>query len=125
MKVIQTLQSEGVTVEVSLLDCGDRDEAKQLLNDCQRLAPLAGIFHLAMVLEDRLILNHVSARDFRMAPCLQCKENARCKQSLQFHAPCTALLCPASNAPAREPVGHLCVGIQHLVPLELPLYQGV
>ena len=55
------LQSEGVLVEVSLLDCGDREEAVQLLADCERIAPLAGIFHLAMVLEDRLIMNHVSS----------------------------------------------------------------
>ncbi|CAL8464659.1 g4194 [Coccomyxa elongata] len=58
MKTVQMLQSEGALVEVSLLDCGDREEAAQLLADCQRIAPLAGIFHLAMVLEDRLILNH-------------------------------------------------------------------
>lgn len=59
MKAIQVLQSVGVTVEVSLLDCGDREEAGKLLDDCQRLAPLGGIFHLAMVLEDRLLMNHV------------------------------------------------------------------
>ncbi|KAK9904717.1 hypothetical protein WJX75_001194 [Coccomyxa subellipsoidea] len=58
MKTVQMLQSEGVLVEVSLLDCGDREEAVQLLADCDRIAPLAGIFHLAMVLEDRLIMNH-------------------------------------------------------------------
>ncbi len=59
MKAIQMLQAEGVTVEVSMLDCVDRAEAVKLLDDCQRLAPLGGIFHLAMVLEDRLLLNHV------------------------------------------------------------------
>ncbi len=64
MKTVQMLQSEGALVEVSLLDCGDREEAAQLLADCQRIAPLAGIFHLAMVLEDRLILNHVRACPF-------------------------------------------------------------
>lgn len=62
------LQSEGALVEVSLLDCGDREEAAQLLADCQRIAPLAGIFHLAMVLEDRLILNHVRARPLFLGP---------------------------------------------------------
>ena len=61
MKTIQTLQSEGVTVEVSLLDCGDRAECAQLVADCERLAPLGGVYHLAMVLEDRLLLKHVRA----------------------------------------------------------------
>jgi len=59
LKTVQMLQSEGCLVEVSLLDCGDRAEAQQLLSDCERIAPIGAIFHLAMVLEDRLIMNHV------------------------------------------------------------------
>ena len=59
MKTIQMLQSEGVTVEVSKLDVAVRSQAEQLVADCERLAPIGGIFHLAMILEDRLILKHV------------------------------------------------------------------
>jgi hypothetical protein len=59
MKTIQMLQSEGVTVEVSKLDVAVKEQAQQLVADCQRLAPIGGIFHLAMILEDRLILKHV------------------------------------------------------------------
>ena len=59
MKTIQMLQSEGVTVEVSTLDVAVRSQAEQLISDCERLAPIGGIFHLAMILEDRLILKHV------------------------------------------------------------------
>jgi fatty acid synthase len=59
LKTIQLLQSEGVTVDVSLLDCADAGEAASLVADCERHAPLGGIFHLAMVLEDRLMLKHV------------------------------------------------------------------
>ena len=59
MKTIQMLQSEGVTVEVSKLDVAVRSEAEQLVSECERLAPIGGIFHLAMILEDRLILKHV------------------------------------------------------------------
>ena len=62
MKTVQLLQSEGVTVEVSLLDCGDAAEAAQLIADCGRLAPVGGIFHLAMALEHPLLLKHVRAR---------------------------------------------------------------
>ena len=54
------LQSEGVTVEVSTLDVAVQAEAQQLMADCARLAPIGGIFHLAMILSDRLILKHVS-----------------------------------------------------------------
>jgi hypothetical protein len=60
MKTIQMLQREGVTVEVSKLDVAVREQAQQLVADCQRLAPIGGIFHLAMILEDRLIFKHVS-----------------------------------------------------------------
>ena len=60
LKTIQMLQSEGVTVEVSTLDVAVRAEAQQLMADSARLAPVGGIFHLAMILSDRLILKHVS-----------------------------------------------------------------
>ena len=58
-KTVQMLRDEGVTVEVSTLDVALRGEAQQLLALCEALAPLGGIFHLAMVLEDRLIAKHV------------------------------------------------------------------
>ena len=64
---MQMLRSEGVTVEVSTLDVAQRSEAQQLLALCEALAPLGGIFHLAMVLEDRLIAKHVSL--FSHLPC--------------------------------------------------------
>ena len=56
---MQLLRDEGVAVEVSTLDVAVRAEAQQLLALCEALAPLGGIFHLAMVLEDRLIAKHV------------------------------------------------------------------
>lgn len=59
MKTIQMLQSEGVRVEVSKLDVAVRSEAEELIGSCERLAPIGAIFHLAMILEDRLILKHV------------------------------------------------------------------
>ena len=58
-KTVQMLRDEGVTVEVFTLDVAVRAEAQQLLALCEALAPLGGIFHLAMVLEDRLIAKHV------------------------------------------------------------------
>ena len=68
MKTIQMLQREGVTVEVSKLDVAVRQQAQQLVADCQRLAPIGGIFHLAMILEDRLILKHVSPPAYQHLP---------------------------------------------------------
>ena len=61
-KTVQMLRDEGVLVEVSTLDVAVRAEAQQLLALCEALAPLGGIFHLAMVLEDRLIAKHVCTK---------------------------------------------------------------
>ena len=61
-KTVQMLRDEGVTVEVSTLDVAERSAAQRLLALCETLAPVGGIFHLAMVLEDRLIAKHVRVR---------------------------------------------------------------
>lgn len=52
----------GSQVEVSLLDVGWRQQARQLLQFANSVAPLAGIFHLAMVLKDKLMSNQVFAK---------------------------------------------------------------
>lgn len=46
-------------VELSLLDVGVKDEAAELLLLANSIAPIAGIFHLAMVLKDKLMANQV------------------------------------------------------------------
>ena len=55
-KVVQRLEAAGCTVDVSTLDVADPAQAAQLLADAGRRAPVGGVFHLAMVLEDRLIV---------------------------------------------------------------------
>ena len=55
--MVQKLAAAGCTVDVSTLDVANRGEAEQLLADASRLAPIGGVFHLAMVLDDRLIIN--------------------------------------------------------------------
>ena len=59
VKVVQKLAAAGCTVDVSTLDVSDPAEAAQLLADAGRHAPIGGIFHLAMVLDDRLIIKQV------------------------------------------------------------------
>ena len=54
--MVQKLAAAGCTVDVSTLDVSDPGEAAQLLADAGRRAPIGGIFHLAMVLDDRLII---------------------------------------------------------------------
>lgn len=77
------LQSEGVLVEVSTLDVAVRSQAEQLVADCERLAPIGGIFHLAMILEDRLILKHVWP-----CYCLCCHTFCLCRTTLMFGSAC-------------------------------------
>jgi hypothetical protein len=48
-----------VQVELSLLDAGLKEEAAELLLMANSIAPVAGIFHLAMVLKDKLMANQV------------------------------------------------------------------
>ena len=46
-------------VEVSQLDVADAGEARKLVALASSLAPLAGVFHLAMVLKDIALVNMV------------------------------------------------------------------
>ena len=55
-KVVRKLEAAGCVVDVSTLDVADPAQAAQLLADAGRRAPVGGVFHLAMVLEDRLIV---------------------------------------------------------------------
>ena len=47
-------------VEVSKLDVADMEEAKGVIALAQKQAPVGGIFHLAMILQDRWMANQVS-----------------------------------------------------------------
>lgn len=49
-----------VQVEVSKLDVSSLPETEEMLEDAQKMAPVAGIFHLAMVLTDKWIANQVT-----------------------------------------------------------------
>ena len=46
--------------KVSTLDVSIPEEAEQIVKLAESLAPLGGIFHLAMVLTDKLIPNQVN-----------------------------------------------------------------
>lgn len=46
-------------VRVSKLDVADPAEAEQILQLAQGMAPVGGIFHLAMTLTDKLLPNQV------------------------------------------------------------------
>lgn len=46
-------------VEVSTLDVADPAETKQIISLAEGLAPVGGIYHLAMVLQDRWMSNQV------------------------------------------------------------------
>lgn len=48
-----------VQVEVSRLDVADPNQATSLFRQAQTLAPLAGVFHLAMRLRDKMLVNQV------------------------------------------------------------------
>eukprot|EP00884_Botryococcus_braunii_P006101 jgi/Botrbrau1/15492/Bobra.43_2s0109.1 len=56
-KIVEAMRNHGIKVEVSLLDVSVQQQAAELLQFASSLAPIAGIFHLAMVLRDRLMLN--------------------------------------------------------------------
>ena len=67
-KVVQNLEAAGCTVDISMLDVADPAQAAQLLADAAQRAPVGGIFHLAMVMEDRLIVKQ--ARHASSATCI-------------------------------------------------------
>ncbi len=64
--MVQKLAAAGCRVDVSTLDVADAGEAAQLLADAGRAAPVGGIFHLAMVLDDRLIINQARGARVRV-----------------------------------------------------------
>ena len=56
---IAKIEAHGCAVTVSRLDVVELQEAKQLMALAESQAPLAGIFQLAMMLDDRLIAQQV------------------------------------------------------------------
>ena len=56
---IANIKSYGVDVTLSMLDVVELAEAKELIALAMSKAPLAGIFHLAMILDDRLMAQQV------------------------------------------------------------------
>jgi acyl transferase domain-containing protein/NADPH:quinone reductase-like Zn-dependent oxidoreductase/acyl carrier protein len=54
---IEDLRTQGVTVQLAVLDVTDHMQCKALLAELQKIRPVRGIAHAAMVLEDRLIEN--------------------------------------------------------------------
>ena len=60
-------------VEVSKLDVADMEEAKGVVALAQKQAPVGGIFHLAMILQDRWMANQVSSVFLAAARALTCK----------------------------------------------------
>ena len=56
---IAKMESLGVEVTVSTLDVVELDEAKELIAMTEAKAPLAGIFNLALNLDDRLMAQQV------------------------------------------------------------------
>ena len=45
--------------KVSTLDVGNADEAEEIIKLATSMAPVGGIFHLAMYLADKLLQNQV------------------------------------------------------------------
>lgn len=63
--VVERLKENGANVIVSLIDISTDQGATELLQEANNLAPLGGIFNLAMVLRDSLIENS-TADDFEL-----------------------------------------------------------
>ena len=63
-------------VEVSKLDVADMEEAKGVVALAQKQAPIGGIFHLAMILQDRWMANQVSSVFFAVAQALTCRKHS-------------------------------------------------
>uniref|UniRef100_A0A6G1SKN2 Fatty acid synthase n=2 Tax=Aceria tosichella TaxID=561515 RepID=A0A6G1SKN2_9ACAR len=61
--VVDRLRENGVQVSVSSIDNNTDEGAEQLIREAQKLAPLGGIFNLAMVLKDSLLEN-ATVEDF-------------------------------------------------------------
>ena len=60
-------------VEVSKLDVANLEEAKGVVALAQKQAPVGGIFHLAMILQDRWMANQVSLVSPAAVQALPCQ----------------------------------------------------
>ena len=49
---LDILKSKGVDLKVSNLDVSDYDQALQLLQEANKMGPVGGVFHLAVVSEE-------------------------------------------------------------------------
>ena len=58
-KLIEDIEDAGAKVTISRLDVVDPEQAKELVALTEGIAPIAAIFHLAMVLDDRMLINQV------------------------------------------------------------------
>ena len=58
-KLIAEVEAAGAKVTISRLDVVDPEQAKELIALTEGIAPIAAIFHLAMVLDDRMLINQV------------------------------------------------------------------
>ena len=65
---IAKMESLGVQVTVSTLDVVELAEAKELIAMTEAKAPLAGIFNLALNLDDRLMAQQVRLSAIRCCP---------------------------------------------------------
>ncbi len=78
---IAKMESLGVNVTVSTLDVVELDEAKELIAMTEARAPLAGIFNLALNLDDRLMAQQVRLLAIQV-PCELCSsEDHSCSSS--------------------------------------------
>jgi len=90
--VVERLRESGVKVEVSTIDNTSDQGAEQLVLEAQKLAPLGGVFNLAMVLKDSLL------------------ENATVEQFKQVFAP-KALAWPRSTGPPGSCAAHVSASL--------------
>jgi hypothetical protein len=60
-------------VEVSKLDVADLDETKLIIALAEKMAPVGGIFHLAMILQDRWMSNQASNSNFLLSLTASCR----------------------------------------------------
>ena len=58
-KAVRNLERAGARVTVSTLDVEDAGQTAQLVALAGKDAPVAGVFHLAMYLDDRLLASQV------------------------------------------------------------------
>ena len=75
VSVIDILSCLHLQVTVSTLDVSSLGETQELICVAEKMAPVGGIFHLAMVLTDKWLLNQVSfsRQDAKSAVPQDCK----------------------------------------------------